>query len=76
MEREEKIKRKTVIKKSIVKKVFDTDSIYPQQSLSDKGFPLRKECIVLDNNNYYTVAHSFEDIEKLIRPITVKGFVR
>lgn len=54
--------------------MFDTSEIMPEQYLNNKGNPLVKQCLIKNQNEYYKVAHSFNEIEKLISPFIVKGY--
>lgn len=66
-----------IIKKGIIiKKVFDLDKIELQQDVNKQGRIIKKYCSIKYGDDYYKLNHSFEEIEKLITPIKVKGFFK
>ena len=60
----------------IIKKVFEMDKIELQQDVSKQGKPIKKYCSIKYENEYYKLNHSFEEIEKIITPVKVKGFLK
>ena len=62
------------MKTVITKKMFETVEIMPEELLNRNGKPYRSKCVIKVNTDYYRVAHSYREIEGLIRPFEIKGF--
>ena len=54
--------------------MFETVEIMPEELLNRNGKPYRSKCVIKVNTDYYRVAHSYREIEGLIRPFEIKGF--
>lgn len=66
-----------LIKRNVqCKKVFDTNQILPEHYIKPNGEVSKRWCSIKENENFYTIAHSFEYVEKLIGPIYIKGYKR
>lgn len=64
-----------VIKKGVIyKKQFDTNQMLVENYTGPKGKIVKKYCIVRQDENYFKLNHSFEEIEKLTQPMKFKGF--
>jgi hypothetical protein len=55
-------------------KQFESTGILAEQYVNSKGIPSKKWCFVKEGDTYYKVNHRFEDIERLTRHVTIKGF--
>lgn len=67
-------KCKLVKRGVVIKKQFDTSSILVNQYIDDKGRVSKKFCEIKDGDLVYKAVHQFNEIEKLINPVIVKGF--
>jgi hypothetical protein len=64
-----------LIKKDVeYKKMFETNGLLAEHYLSKKGVPSKRWCLVKEGDSYFRLNHKFEEIEKLIKPVEVKGF--
>ena len=64
-----------MIKKDVIyRKQFDTTSMLVENYTNPKGQIVKKYCIVKQDENYYKLNHSFEEIERLTQPLKFNGF--
>lgn len=56
--------------------MFETHNIMPEQFLNKQGKPMVKVCLIKNENEYYKVAHPFHEIERMVKPTVVKGYVK
>lgn len=67
--------KQKLIKKNVIQKItLDTDKIQLEEYINQKGNPVKNKCNVRLEDNYYTLAHSYSEIYKLIQPTKVQGF--
>jgi len=68
---------KVLKRNAIIKKLFNLDNIIAEEYINDKtGKPIKKYCLIYDNNIPYKINKSYEDVKKVIldRSIPVLGF--
>lgn len=53
---------------------FETTMILAEQMINSKGKVSKRWCFVKEGETYFKLAHRFEEIEALNRPIVIKGF--
>ncbi len=68
--------QKLVKKNAICKKTFEAHNISLEHSFTKKGEIDKKVCMIKEGDSYYKVAHKFEEVEKMILPVYIKGFKR
>ncbi len=56
------------------KKTFNSESINVQQYITYKGTPHKSMCLVFEEGKEYMCGHSFEYVERMIKPIEIVGF--
>ena len=67
--------RQTLMKKdSEYKKMFETNGLLAEHYSSKTGVVSKKYCMVKEGDVYFKLNHKFEEIERLIKPVKVKGF--
>lgn len=65
-----------MIKKDIeFLKTFESNNINIQHYITPKGLISKKLCLVYEGDKDYLCKHKFEDLERLISPVKVKGYV-
>jgi hypothetical protein len=70
-------KSKVLKKNAVIKKLFNLDNIIAEEYIDDKtGKPVKKYCLIYDNNIPYKINKPYEDVKKVIldRSIPVLGF--
>lgn len=67
-------KSKLVKKDVEYTKMFETNGLLAEHYLSKNGVPSKKWCLVKEGETYFRLNHKFEEVEKLIKPVVVKGF--
>jgi hypothetical protein len=55
-------------------KTFESHLISVEHSFNKKGEIDKKHCMIQDGEKYYKVAHTFEYVERLIKPVVFNGF--
>lgn len=71
----DKLGKRKLIKRNVkYNKTFDTNFLHVQHLIDTKGNLSKKYCIVLEGENSYKVNHKFDFVEKLIKPLKIKGF--
>lgn len=67
-------KQKLIKRNCIYLKQFETHEIKIEQYVNSKGIVSNKWSNVREGENFFRVAHSFEELEKMMSPIEFKGF--
>jgi hypothetical protein len=67
--------QKLLKKDSEYKKMFETHGLLAEHYLSRNGVPDKRVCLVKEGDTYFKIKGKFEDIEKLIKPIVIKGYL-
>lgn len=69
--------RQKLLKKNVIyKKTFDTCNLQVQHFIDGKGNISKKYCMVYEGDTGYKAIHKFEELEKLVTPVKIKGFGR
>lgn len=67
--------QKVKLRNVMFSKQFDTNYLLVEHYLNSRGTPSKKWCLVKQGEEYFKLAHKFEDIEKLTQPVKIKGFI-
>lgn len=64
-----------IIKKGVkFKKTFDTNNIQVQNYIDAKGNISSKYSMVFEGEQGYKALHKFEELERLVSPLKIRGF--
>ena len=67
--------KQVLIKKDVeYKKMFETNGLLAEHFSSKNGVVSKKYCMVKEGDAHFKLNHKFEDIEKLIKPVKIRGF--
>lgn len=69
-------KQKLIKKNVIFKKSFETNNITIQHYIDQKGNISKKYSMVYEGDQGYRTIHKFEELEKLVAPLKIKGYRR
>ncbi len=71
----DKLGRQRIIKRNVkFKKSFDTNQIHIQHFIDNKGLISNKYSVICEGDKEYKAICKFEELEKLMLPIKIKGF--
>lgn len=71
----DKAGKQKIIKRNLkIKKTFDTNFIRAGHFIDNKGNISKKYCTIYEGDLSYKAAHKFEDVEKLLSPVKIRGF--
>jgi hypothetical protein len=69
--------RMKVVKRNVeYHKQFETQGLLVEHYLTSKGAISKKWCVVKVGDEFFRLAHKFEEIERLTRPIKIEGFIK